>query len=362
MASNNLSKLNVFSNPFKMFFPKKMVGIDIGTTAIKIVELSRWGQGKTLENYGEIKSSSLYKDSFRSIEKGSFLLSDYFISRAISAVLDEAKIKTKEAIFSVPDFSTFCVSFELPPMTLKEIPQAVYYHAPQYIPLPITETTLDWKIIKGTPGDEKSSLEIFLVAVPNQIVQEYQRVAEKSGLELYAIEAEAFGITRSLVSPSADGKKKIICMVDIGAQSTTINIVSKGSLVKSYSFDFSGGQLTYAISASLSLGNVEAEEIKNSQGLISSGESIAKTLYLLIDPLVNEIKKNLDGVDEIYLTGGTANLPGLKEYFGEAFKKEVKIPNCFSELLYPPILEKDLQKMSPSYSVAVGVALGGLET
>lgn len=366
MASNFLDKLNIFSNPFKMFFPKKMVGIDIGTTAVKVVEVSRWGQGKTLENYGEIKSISLYKDSFRSIEKSSFLLSDYFISRAIRAVLNESRIKTKAAIFSVPDFSTFCVSFDLPPMTAKEVPQAVYYAAPQYIPLPITETTLDWRIINGTPGDNQAPLKIFLVAVPNQIVQEYQRVAEKSGLELHAIEAEALGITRALVKD----KKKIICLIDIGAQSTTINIVDRGNLKKSYSFDFAGGQLTYAVSSILGLSNAGAEEIKNNQGLTSSGESIAKTLYLLIDPLVLEVKKlsteffqrEQKDIDEIYLTGGTANLPGLKEYFAETLKKKVEIPNCFSDLLYPPILEKDLQKMAPSFSVAIGAALGGLET
>ena len=361
-----LGKLNIFSNPFRMFFPKKMVGIDIGTTAIKIVEISRWGQGKTLENYGEIKSMSLYKDSFRSIEKGNFLISDYFISRAIRAILNESRIKTKAAIFSVPDFSTFCVSFDLPPMTAKEVPQAVYYHASQYIPLPVTETTLDWRIIKGTPGDNQSPLKIFLVAVPNQIVQECQRVAEKSGLELYTIEAEALGITRALVKD----KKKTICLIDIGAQSTTINIVDRGNLKKSYSFDFAGGQLTYAVSSILGLSTAEAEEIKNKQGLISSGENIAKTLYLLVDPLVFEVKKVLidffqreqKEVDEIYLTGGTANLPGLKEYFAEILKKKVEIPNCFSDFLYPPILEKDLQKIAPGFSVAVGAALGGLET
>ena len=124
MASNllnnfNLEKLNIFSNPLKMFFPKKMLGIDIGTASIKVVELSRWGQGKTLENYGEIKSVSLFKEPFRNVEKGNYLLSNYFVSRAVRAVLDEAKIRTKAAIFSIPDFSTFCTSFELPPMSAK---------------------------------------------------------------------------------------------------------------------------------------------------------------------------------------------------------------------------------------------------
>jgi len=361
-----LKKFNIFANPARMFFPQKMVGVDIGTASIKIVEISRWGQGKTLENYGEIKSSSLYKEPFRSVERGSYLLSNYFVSRAVRAVLDEAKIKTRGVIFSIPDFSTFCVSFDLPPMTKQEVPEAVYYNAQQYIPLPITETTLDWKIISGTPGEKQSGLKIFLVAIPNQTIQDYQKVAQLAGLELYAVEAEVFGLARALTS----GNNKCVCLIDIGVQSTTINIVNKGNLIKSYSFEFAGSQLTYAISSTLGLGNLEAENVKKEGGLINSQENVAKTLYLLIDPLLLEIKKILSDfyiqtekdVDEIYLTGGTSNLPGLKEYFAEVLKKKIEIPNCFSNILYPPILSKNLEEMAPSFSVAVGAALGGLET
>lgn len=366
MNLNFLGKLNIFSNPLKMFFPKKLLGIDIGTSSIKIVELSRWGQGKTLENYGEIKSASLLKEPFRNVEKGTFLLSNYFVSRAIRAVLDEARIKTKEVIFAIPDFSTFCVSFELPPMTQGEIAQAVYYNASQYIPLPITETALDWKLISGAPGDNKSKLKIFLVAIPNQIIKDYQEVAQLAGLELYAAEAEALGIVRSLVKDN----KKCVCLVDIGVQSTTFNIINKGILIKSYSLNFAGGQLTHAVSSVLGVGHSEADEIKNKEGLASLKENISKTMYILIDPLLLEIKNILadfyreegKDVEAVYLTGGTSVLPGLKEYFSESLKKNVEIPNCFSDILYPPILGKCLEKMAPSFSVATGVALGGLET
>ncbi|OGZ79484.1 MAG: hypothetical protein A2358_04365 [Candidatus Staskawiczbacteria bacterium RIFOXYB1_FULL_37_44] len=362
----NMEKLNIFANPGKMFFPKKMVGIDIGTASIKIVELSRWGQGKTLENYGEIKSFSLYKEPFRNIEKGSYLLSNYFVSRAVRAVLDEARIKTKAVIFSVPDFSTFCTSFELPPMTKAELPEAVYYNASQFIPLPVTETTLDWKLIGGTPGDKQSALKIFLVAIPNQTVQDYQAVAQMAGLELYAVEAEALALARSF----AKENKNCICLVDIGVQSTTINIIDRKNLIKSYSINFAGSQLTFSLASALGLGHSEADELKNNEGLTSRKEEISKTLYLLIEPLIVEIKKILadfyqqEGKEAgaIYLTGGTSGLPGLREYFGEVFKKNIEIPNCFADLLYPPILGKSLEKIAPSFSAATGAALGGLET
>jgi len=343
MPNNFLGKFKSLSNPLGMFLPKKMVGIDVGTASIKIVEISRWGQGKTLENYGEIKSASLYKEPFRDTEKGSYLLSDYFVSRAIRAVFDEARIKTKAVIFSIPDFSTFCTSFELPPMTAGELKDAVYYNAPQYIPLPITETTLDWKLVGGTPGDKQSTLKVFLVAIPNQTIQGYQKVAQLAGLELYAVEAEVLGLVRALTREN----KGCLCLVDIGMQSTTISIIDKKDLKKSYSFDFSGSQLTYSMASSLGLGHDQAE-----------------------DPLIIEIKKMLSDfyqqegkeVDAVYLTGGTSNLPGLRDYFAEVLKKKVEIPNCFSDILYPPILEKTIEKIAPSFSVATGAALGGLES
>ena len=109
---------------------------------------------------------------------------------------------------------------------------AVYYNAPQYIPLPVTETTLDWKLIGGTPGDKQSALKIFLVAIPNQIIQDYQKVAQLAGLELYAVEAEALGLVRSLVREN----KNCVCLVDIGVQSTTINIVDKKKFEKKLQF------------------------------------------------------------------------------------------------------------------------------
>lgn len=347
-----------------MFFPKRMLGVDVGTASVKIVEISRWGGGKTLENYGEVQSTSLYKEPIKNFERGSYLLSDFFVSRAIRAVLDEAKIKTKEAVFSIPDFSTFHVPIELPPMPASELEQAVRYNAAQYIPLPISETTLDWKLIGGIPGD-KTPLKVLLIAIPNEIINGYKKIAQLAGLELYALEAETLALTRALVKD----KSKIICLMDIGVQSTTVNIVEKGLLKKSYSFGFASNQLTYAISSTLGLGYKEAEELKNKQGLTSNNANLTKTLYLLIDPLLLQIRKisadfyqeEQKEIDGIYLTGGTAGLPGLREYFQETFKKKVEIPNCFSDLLFPPILENRLKEMGPSFSVSVGLSLGGLE-
>jgi len=356
---------NILKNPLKVFFPKKIVGIDIGTSSIKVVEVSRWGEGKTLENYGEIKSDTIYKEPVNSGEKGDTLLSTGFVSTAIKAIMEEAKIKTKAVIFSIPDFSTFCTSFEIPAMSEKEVPEAIKYSAAQHITLPISEVALDWRIVSSDPTSKTAPLKIFLVAIPNQVVKEYQDIAKNTGLELYALEAEAWGLARAFIKSS----KKTICVMDIGVQSSTINIIDDGFLKRSYSFNFYSSQLAKAVSSALSLEYDEASEITNREGILSTREGVAQTLYLLVDPLLAKIRgisseflqSEQKEVEEVYLTGGTANLPGLKEYFQEMLKKKVTVPNCFSDLLYPPILEETLKEMSPSFSVATGVALGGLE-
>jgi len=353
-------------NPFKFLLPKKFIGVDIGTSAIKIVELSRWGKGKTLENYGEVSSRALFEEGFQTFNKTTHLLSERFTARAIQAILQEAKIRTKSAIFSIPDFSTFFTSFELPPMTGKEIPEAVQFTAPQYIPLSIQETTLDWRLIEGNPGDKKSHLRVLVVAIPNEVIESYKRTAKMAGLELYALEAEVFGIIKS----SVKDVKKVICLTDIGAQSSTISIVDNGVLKKSYSSEFSSNQLTYTVATSLNVEEEEAEEIKKKYGIISSKEKdLRSALTVLIDPFLTELRKvssefyQAEGkkIEVIYLSGGGANLPGLKDYISENLKKKTVIPDAFADVLHPPILTEHLKEMGPRFSIAVGMALQGLE-
>ena len=102
---------------FLGLFPEKFLGIDIGTSSIKMVELSSWAGRKKLENYGEISASVLYKKPFRTADKSSLILSDKDIARAIKAVTEEAGIKSRHVAFSIPDFSTFFTTFELPAMS-----------------------------------------------------------------------------------------------------------------------------------------------------------------------------------------------------------------------------------------------------
>lgn len=347
----------------KTFFKKRVLGIDIGTDAIKVVEISIWGNRKKLENYGEVKSHLVSKEPLLSTNKEGNLVVSSLISKAIIEILEEAKIKTKKVILSLPDFLTFSTSFEVPSMPGKEIQGAIYYNASRYLTLPVSEVTLDWRTISNNSKVKNNSpIEVFLNAAPNQVIKEYQEISRAAGLELYALESEVFGIMRALVKD----KENVVCLIDMGAKTSTINIIDEGHIKKSYSFNFSGDQLSLDLSSALNIQLEEARKIKSQEGLLSTKENVVNKLKSSIDPLFSEIKnisadflsQNQKQIKEFYLTGGTANLLGFKNYFAESFKKPVYIPNCFLGFSQPRVIKENLEEMSPRFSAALGVALG----
>jgi len=357
---------------FLGLIPKKFLGIDIGTSAIKIVELSRWAGRKKLENYGEISASVLYKKPFRTFEKSTLSLLSRDIARAIKAVIEETNIKTRQAVFTIPDFSTFFTSFELPSMSIEELPQAVKSEARRHVPVPLGEVTLDWQLLNEKTRREGQRFEILLVTVPNEVINQYKEIVQNSGLELLALEAEVFGLVRSLIDKE---EKRTVALIDIGARSTTCSIIDKKALRISHSFDISGDILTERISKALSLDYETARILKTKYGispLMKNAEekSVKEVLTPLIALIIREIDKVFKEfylrkrreVEKIILAGGVAMLPGLQDSFKDYFKKEVEIANPFSNIFFSPILEETLKEMGPAYAIAVGAALRGLRS
>lgn len=344
------------------FLPKSALGIDIGTFAIKVVELSRWGTRKSLKNYGEMRAAVLYDKPFRTLKKSSLLLSSKDIARALRAILKEAKIETKKAVFSIPDFSSFFTHFELPPMTKEELPEAVQFEARKHVPLPFSEITFDWQVLnaKRFAAGQKEPYKILMVAVPNELINQYQEIANLAKLELVALEAEVFGLLRSSLKEEKDSA----IVLDVGAQTTTINVVADGILQTSHSIDIGGGSFSERISQSLSVSREQAEEKKKQEGLSSS--DLKNILSPLLDTIITEmgrVTSQFQGQEtsRIILGGGSALLPGFAEYMRENTKREVEMMDPFHSLFYPPVLEDTIKEMGPSYSVAVGMALRGLQ-
>lgn len=345
---------------------KNFLGVDVGTSTIKIVELSKEGNQKKLENYGFCSLSFFYEKLSRP-EKDPLIFSPKELSKIILAILKEARIGSKNAFFSLPDFATFFTTISLPPMSKEEAEEAIKFEARKYVPLPLSEVTLDWLVINGGPdGEKKESLKTLLVAVPNDIINQYQMIAENSQLLLMSLEAEVFSLFRALMPEI----KNSAVIIDIGAQSTTCNLVDKNILKISHSFDVGGNELTERISQTFHLNWQEAEELKKKQGLQKGELNTKTTLIPILGLMLNEVSKVSDifyqtegkEVETYILTGGSAFLPELKEYLFEHLKKEVKIAHPFVNLLYPPALEETLKELGPSFTIALGAAMKGLET
>lgn len=347
-------------------FAKKTLGIDIGASSIKIVEVSLSGDKKTLENYVEFRlprTSGILKTFYGD---STLILSDE-VSDILQAVLKRAKIKERRAAFALPDFSTFFTTFTLPPMTEGEITQAIEFEARHHIPLPIEEVTFDWQIIEKQEVSPGVKLTVLLVAVPNKVLQGYQRLATLGNFEVQGMEAEVFGLIRSSV---AEGKYwGPVCLVDIGWQSTTVSIVEKKVLRTSHSFDLSGTGLTRTLAKALQVSTSEAEDMKVKYGLDPNHPRVANVISKELNALAVEVEKVYQAFEKtfdrkvgvIILTGGTSDMFGLKEYFESYFKKSVDKVNPFALLAYPPVLKNKLSSMASSFAVAVGVAMMGMD-
>ncbi|MDP4009331.1 MAG: type IV pilus assembly protein PilM [bacterium] len=346
------------------FFPKRAVGVDIGTSFLKVVELSQWGERVRLTNYGKLSAKSIYEKPFRTFEKNTLTLSNKDVGRAIKGVLQETGIKTTKAVFSIPDFSSFFTHFELPPMTQEEIPGAVEFEARRHIPIPLSEVAFDWEIIKGKPGKDER-LRILMVAVPNELIRQYRDIADLAGLELISLEAEVFGLMRSTRDAI---EEDVVLLMDIGAQSTTVNVVNKGVLYASHSIDIGGNELTNRIAKSLSVSYEEAETIKQQDGVSLVLDNI-RILSPLVDVILLEVQKIIQNTKtetqlepkRLILAGGSAKLPGLRGYAGDGLGVETEIIDPFRNVFYPPMLEGIMRAMGPKYAVALGMALRGLE-
>jgi len=353
------------------FRTKKFLGIDIGTSSIRIIELAKKKDSAQLSNYAEVQSSSFVKKPFRIFTKNSVSLSNNQLGEAIRLILDEAGIEAKEANLGIPDFSSFFTSFQIPVMSREEIPQAVQYEVRPYIPLPLLEVTLDWIIMEGEPS--KTPLRILVVAIPNDVIVQYKEIARIAGLELKSLESEVFALARSAawsLRGSGD-EQKVIGLVDIGARSTTCSILEKGILKYSYTFGMGGNELTEVVAKSFNIDYNEGEKIKTAHGMLANGDTkrdVRKVLVPLVDSVLEEIKEvfrnyyRQEGkeAEKVILAGGMANMAGLKEYFAQSLNKEILVANPFANISYPPMLKKTLESIGPLYTIATGLALNGI--
>ncbi len=350
---------------------QESLGVDIGTKVIRVVELSQRKDKVILENYGEVNLDIATKDFFRSFDKKNLTPVVDSIAIALKGIIAETGIKTKQVVFSLPDFATFYTTFDLPLMPKKDLENAVGFEARKYIPLPLSELVLDWQLMNENEPNRKVN-QLLVMAIPNTIVEQYKKIAEQSELELTALEAEAVALKRAATRKG----DPTTCLLEIGFQSTNVSICDSGYLKTSFSFDIGGKDLTFSLSETLNLPTSEAEELKRRKGLISDGEdNIDHILTPVLSVIVDKTKKIIKDfelkynrrIERLVVSGGTALLPGVIDYLDKAINQggdggiKVEIVNPFNGITYPTILEKKILEIGPNFAIALGEALRKFE-
>ncbi|MDO8443067.1 MAG: type IV pilus assembly protein PilM [bacterium] len=348
----------------KIFGSNSYLGVDIGTTSIKVIELVKTKGLPFLRNYGFLESYGHLERPNNAIQTSSLKMLENETVELLKLMVRHTKSSSRNAIASLPSFSAFTTLLEMPLMPDGDTTKIMGFQAKQYIPLPISSVTIDWLRVgekKNENGDKVQ--QILLVSVPNEIISKYKNIFKAAGLNLLALEIEGLSVARILTS----GIKEDTLIVDIGSRSTSIYIAQDGNLKFSGQTDFAGGSLTQTISSGLNIRIRRAEDLKKMRGLTGTGgEYELSTLMMpILDVIINEVERVRNNFEKNYnekitsviLSGGGANLLGIEKYFEGQMSLPVKIANSLSKISYPPEMEPIIKELNPYLTVALGLGV-----
>jgi type IV pilus assembly protein PilM len=348
-----------------IFGSRSFLGVDIGTTSIKIVEIGKSKRKPKLKNYGILESYGHLERLNDAIQTSALKIMDRETAEFLNFLLKKSKFKTREAIASLPSFIAFITLLEIPQMVQEDTAKTIQFQIRQHIPLPPSEVAIDWLKV-GEREDEKGFVkqQILLISVANEQINKYQNIFKLAGLNLRALEVESLSLIRSLMD---FGDPTPTLIVDIGSRSTNIAVVEQGFLKYNYQSDFAGTSLTQTISSGLGVNIKRAEELKKQKGLLAqAGEYELSTLtFPLLDAIISEVKRAKSHYEKHYqatiekaiLAGGGANLLGIEKYFEEQLGLKTVIGNPFSKIEYPAAIEPMTKELGPPFAVAIGLGI-----
>ena len=351
------------------------VGIDIGSSAIKVVEIKMKEGKAVLETYGSIALGP-YAD----IDSGGVTnLPVEKIILALREVLKQSDITSTSVALSLPIQSNLIFTIELPAkIEEKEMATIIPIEARKYIPVPITEVSIDYFIIpkKEASFEEMNAVDVvkkeekmnvLVVTTQNDAVEKYRSIVSGCNLRASFFEIEIF----SSIRENFEHELSPVLLVDFGASRTKLSIVEFGMVTNYHTIDRGGADITNSISKSLSISFSEAEKMKKEFGFFGNPaeKSLVDIIKVHIDYIFSETnnvllgyeKKNNRIISKVIFTGGGALIKGLQEVAINNFRAEIEIGHPFSKVGAPAFLEKVFLTIGPEFAVALGLALRKLK-
>ncbi|MFC1625456.1 type IV pilus assembly protein PilM [Patescibacteria group bacterium] len=334
-----------------------MVGLDIGSKTIKIVELEVKADKITLKSSGVVGYSGVTPDKLGDDKSAATL------AQAIKKLHKESGITSKDVSLSIPENHVFTRTIKFPLLTDSEIVSAVKWEADQYIPIPAAEAVIQHVVLERRENATPPEVVVLLVAAPKAIVEKYVNVVGLAGLNTTVVETELMALSRSLSPPG-----KTVLLVDLGAFSTDIAVCRNGMLSFSRSVAVAGDALTRSVAKGLGVTYQQAEEYKKAYGLgVKKSEGKVKTVIApVVKMIADEIKKAIhfyqsedkgDAPNAVIICGGTVGMPALVPYLTELLGMEVAVGNPFAKVALTPQAAKSVAPYAPIYAVAVGLAM-----
>jgi type IV pilus assembly protein PilM len=350
---------------------KSVVGIDIGSSAIKVVELQEKKGVVTLTTYGELQLGPYAQKNIGE----SVTLTAKQEQEALVDVIRESAVTSKQAVFAMPLTSSFVTNVTLEVDSAADLSGIVRIEARKVIPASLSEVTLDWAEVDTEPASEtekkKEQLaivqkQLLIAAIQNTALDRFKVLMQFAGLEQPPTEIECFSTIRSLYSTS----DKDMAIIDIGAISTKLFIVKNGLLMRMHRIRAGGALATNRIASLLNVDFEDAEIRK--QGMSRDDEKFAdikRAHDSSYERAFREFKQVLEEyetqngvtVSMVYLSGGGAMFPGMDALLQAALGRQVVRAHPFSKVAFPAFMQDTIKEIGPSFSVALGAALRSFE-
>ena len=348
--------------PFLRLGSKSVIGLDIGSSAVKAVEVVQRGDRFELLHLG---IATLPHDA---IVEGAFLNASA-IADAIREAIEKSGSKAKHAAAAVSGHSVIVKKITVPAMTAAELEESIRWEAEQYIPFDVNEVNLDFEILQA--GDAERPMEVLLVAAKKDLIDDYVNLIGEAGLTPSVIDVAGFAVENAFESNYGVSGDEVVAIINIGAQTSTINVLANGVPAFTRDVATGGNQYTAEIQRALSVSFDEAERIKigergpESQDVVP--QEVEQAMRAVTNNLVGEIARSLDffsataadmRIQRVYLAGGSSRVSGLEAAFKERTGLEVELMNPLAKMLPSSRFDSEfLDQVGPSLGVGIGLAM-----
>jgi type IV pilus assembly protein PilM len=331
-------------------------GLDIGTTAVRMVELRGSGPVKSLVRYAyvPIESKVVLSDSKSDQQR---------LAQVVRQLVDQARTGTRNVAVGIPSQKVFTAVVDFDRLPQSELAQAIRYQADSLIPTPVDKSKLDWALLGDSPKD-RTKIEILLTSVENNFVEQRLDLLESIGLDVIAFEPDNLALARALIAQDSPLPQMV---VDIGSKSTDMVVTMNGAPRLTRSIPTGAEAIIRAAAQNLNIDDQQARQFVFKFGM--SRDKLEGRIYDAIigtvDLLTGEIDKSIKffrsrytdtSINRIIVTGGASALPEFPLYVANKFGVEVEIGNAWRNVSFAPERQNELLAVSNHFGVAAGLA------